>query len=311
LSTRFTDAKQVWNGQVIETALSAGVRAGGQTAFSRHAFEGTFPNKPIVALEVNDVLPAELEGMFGESVGRSLLGDPIAWARMAVEGHGSDLLFFNMLATHQDRQNIGAEQAAETLNAILEAVDTPVIVRPSGNYEKQNRVITKCAERAIRPVVLGSAVQDNYRAITAAAMAGGHFLVAESPIDVNIAKQVNILVTQMSFPIERIIMDPMTGGLGYGFEYTYSVMERIRLQAFQADRLMSPPIVCFVGPEIWKIKEIKTQDDALGDRLQRAVHWEVATALGLLLAGADILCVRHPRSVAALKASIASLHGGS
>jgi acetyl-CoA decarbonylase/synthase complex subunit delta len=305
-----TDAKQAWNGRIIESALSSKTRVGGQTAFSRHVFEGDFPHKPLVALEVNDALPPELKGAFRDSVGGAL-EDPVAWAGEGVNRHGADLLFFNMLGTHQDRQDISADQAAETMNGILSAVEVPLMVRPSGNFEKQNKVTAKCAERAVRPVVLGSAVQDNYRSVAAAAMAGGHHLLAESPIDVNIAKQLNILLTQMSFPLERILMDPMTGGLGYGFEYTYSVMERIRLAAFQADRLMSPPIVCFVGPEVWKIKEVRSSDAAAGDALERAVNWETATALGLLMAGADVLCVRHPRSAAALKAAVDALHGGS
>ncbi len=307
---RLSDAKQAWNGKIVEIALSPKMSIGGQTAFSRHAFEGDFPHKPLVALEVSDVLSPELSGAFRESVGGAL-EDPVSWAKEGVNRYGADLLFFNMLGTHQDRQDIGPDRAAETMNAILSAVDVPLIVRPAGNFEKQNRVTAKCAERAARPVVLGSAVQDNYRAVAAAAMAGGHLLLAESPIDVNIAKQLNILLTQMSFPLERIVMDPLTGGLGYGFEYTYSVMERIRLQAFQADRLMSPPIVCFVGPEVWRIKEVKLTDAALGDALERAINWETTTALGLLMAGADILSVRHPRSVAALKTAIAALHGDS
>jgi acetyl-CoA decarbonylase/synthase complex subunit delta len=304
---RLSDAKQSAKGRINEIVLSSSVRVGGRTA--AYAFEGELPNPPLVALEVNDVPAPELSGFFAESVGKETLADPAAWARMCDKA-GADLLFFNMLATHQDRQNIGPDHAAENLNGILSAVDVPVIVKAAGNPDTQNRVMAGCADRAARPVVLGSAVQDNYRAITAAAMAGGHFLLNESPIDVNIAKQVNILVTQMSFPLERILMDPMTGGLGYGLEYTYSVIERIRLQAFGGDALMSPPIVCFVGPEVWKVKEVRLPDDAaLGDRLERAIRWEETTAIGLLLAGADVIAVRHPRSVRDLKTSIARLYG--
>jgi acetyl-CoA decarbonylase/synthase complex subunit delta len=301
------EAKRSAKGRIIEIALSPSVRVGGRTA--AYSFEGDLPNLPLVALEVNDAPAPELMGFFAESVGTALLSDPAAWARMCVDA-GADLLFFNMLGTHQDRQNIGPDRAAENLNRLLAEVDVPVIVRAAGNPDTQNRVMAMCAERAARSVVLGSAVQDNYRAIAAAAMAGGHFLLNESPIDVNIAKQVNILVTQMSFPLERILMDPMTGGLGYGLEYTYSVIERIRLQAFDGDALMSPPIVCFVGPEVWKVKEVRLPDAALGDRLERAVRWEETTAIGLLLAGADVIAVRHPRSAKSLKASIARLFGG-
>jgi acetyl-CoA decarbonylase/synthase, CODH/ACS complex subunit delta len=305
-----TDAAQTWKGKVIELPLSANVKIGGQTAFPCYTFEGIFPNRVLVGLEVNDVLPAELKGAFSDSVGSGILNDAASWAKAAVHEHQADLLFLNLLGTHQDRQNLAPEAAAEVLNAVLEAVGVPVIVRPSGNFEKMNRVSAKCAERARRPVILGSAVQDNYRAVTAAALAGGHFLVTESPIDVNIAKQVNILVSQMNFPLERILMDPLTGALGYGLEYSYSVMERIRIQAFQGDRTMSPPLVCFVGPEVWKIKEVRLTAAALGDSLERGVNWEVTTAVSLMLAGADVVTVRHPRSLARLKACIDSMKGG-
>ena len=94
---QLSDVKQTWNGQVIEAALSPRVKIGGQTAFSRHAFEGAFPNRPQVALEVFDVLPDELKGVFADSVGRQVLEDPVAWSKEAVKEHGADLLFFNML----------------------------------------------------------------------------------------------------------------------------------------------------------------------------------------------------------------------
>ncbi|MFC1755146.1 acetyl-CoA decarbonylase/synthase complex subunit delta, partial [Thermoproteota archaeon] len=275
--------------------------------FSHYKFEGECPNKPAVAMEVNDVYPKEWLPFLRESLDESTLKDPIAWSKACVEKHGADAIFFDMTGTHQDKQNVSPKDAAKTLNEILSSVEVPVIARAAGNFDKQNEVITECSEYASRQIVLGSAVQDNYRTITVAALAAGHYILAESPIDVNIAKQLNILITQMNFPIEKIIIDPLTGGLGYGLEYTYSVMERIRLQAFGGDKLMLPSMVCCVGQETWKIKEVKLEDKNMGDQLARGINWEVTTAISLILSGANMVVVRHPESVKLVKKFIDSI----
>jgi len=144
-------------------------------------------------------------------------------------------------------------------------------------------------------------------------MAHNHFLIAESPIDVNIAKQTNILITQMNFPKEKIIMDPLTGALGYGLEYTYSVIERIRLQAFNGDEMVQMPIISFVGQESWKVKETKVSQDKepmWGDQEKRGILWETTTAVSLMLSGANILVLRHPYSVTFIKETINKLSDG-
>lgn len=295
------DVKENWLGKVQEIKLSDKFKIGGETGFPCYKFEAEFPNRPIVALEITDIYPREWQPCLKESIGEDKLRNPVEWAKKCITEYNADLIFFNMIGTHQDKENISPEQAVETLNEILTAVDAPVIVKSAGNFEKQNKVISRCAELAKSPVILGSAVQENYRTITAAALAGNHILIAESPIDVNIAKQMNILITQMNFPIEKIIMDPLTGGLGYGLEYTYSVMERIRLQTFQDDKIMTSPMICFVGQEVWKIKEIKLTDEKFGSSVKRGINWEIATSISLLLTGANIITVRHPESLKQIK----------
>ena len=304
----FEKAVEQWKGKVQEIKLSDKVKIGGEQVFPNYSFDGKCSNKPSVAIEINDVFPENWPESLKEVWGNDNLKSPVVWAKKAEKECGADIIFFDMLGTHQDRQNITAEQAAENMNAILKAVEIPVIVRHSGNFEKQNKVITKCCELAERQIIIGSAHEDNYRTITASALAGNHFIIAEAPIDVNIQKQLNILITQMNFPIERIIMDPMTGGLGYGFEYTYSVMERIRLQTFMDDAFMIPPLICCVGQETWKIKEIKIEDKQYGSKAERAINWETTTAIGLILSGANIVVVRHPKSVIQIKKFIDSLY---
>ncbi|MCK4359832.1 MAG: acetyl-CoA decarbonylase/synthase complex subunit delta [Candidatus Cloacimonetes bacterium] len=297
-----------WKGKVQEIILSDKVIIGGEKGFPNYSFDEICPNRPAIAIEVNDVYPEKWPDTLKEVWDDTILKSPVERAKKAVEEFGADIIFFDMIGTHQDRENISAAQAAENMNSILRAVDTPVMIRPDGNFEKQNKVFTKCCELAKRQIIIGSAHEDNYRTITASALASNHYLIAEAPIDVNIQKQLNILITQMNFPIERIIMDPLTGGLGYGFEYTYSVMERIRLQTFNEDHYMIPPMICCVGQETWKVKEIRIEGEEFGSKSERGVYWETVTAIGLVLSGANIVVVRHPESVKQIKKFINSLY---
>jgi acetyl-CoA decarbonylase/synthase complex subunit delta len=138
-------------------------------------------------------------------------------------------------------------------------------------------------------------------------VAYGHVLVAESPIDINIAKQLSILLSEANVNLDRVLIDPLTGGLGYGLEYTYSVMERIRLAALAGEGMLSCPVLCLVGDEAWKTKEAKTpraKEPEWGEERERGIHWEVATALPLLLAGADLLVLRHPEALGRLRKQV-------
>ena len=147
---------------------------------------------------------------------------------------------------------------------------------------------------------MGSAVQDNYKTLAAAALADGHNIVAESPIDINIAKQLNILISDMGLPLERIVINPTIGALGYGLEYAYSIMERARLSALSGDKMMSCPFLCLGGQEAWRAKEAKASLNEFplwGPETERGIIWEAMTATALIQAGADILVMRHPRAI--------------
>jgi acetyl-CoA decarbonylase/synthase complex subunit delta len=149
--------------------------------------------------------------------------------------------------------------------------------------------------------------KDNYKTIAAACLAYGHTLVAQSPIDVNLAKQLNILLTEMNFSREKIVMDPLTGALGYGLEYTYSIMERIRIDALAGDGMMSFPMLVNAGHESFRVKETRAPEKDYpdwGDLSLRGAYWEIVTAMSLLAAGADLLILYHPQTVATVKSKI-------
>jgi len=302
---------KAWPGAIREVTLGAGRRrplvVGGGTGLPLHTFEARFPRRPVLALEVTDVDPPRWPATVRDAWD-GVLGRPAAAAELAVAQHGADLVMVNLVGTHPDRGDRSPEQAAADVRAVLDAVTVPVIVKGPGAGAKQNDVLARVAEAcAGEGLVLHSACQEDHKTAAAVAVAYGHVLVAESPIDLNIAKQVNILLLEASVDLGRVLIDPLTGGLGYGLEYTYSVMERIRLAALGGDPMLNAPLVCLVGEEVWKAKEVKvleTKEPAWGPERSRGVNWEVATALALLEAGADVLVLRHPEALARVRRQI-------
>jgi acetyl-CoA decarbonylase/synthase complex subunit delta len=302
---------KTWPGALREVRLGAGSRApitiGGGKGLPLHTFEASFPHRPVLALEVTDVEPRA----WPEAVRAAwdgVLGQPAAAARRAVEEFGADLVMLHLAGTHPDRGDRTPDQAVADVRAVLDAIRCPLIVKGPGAGAKQNAVLSRVAEAAGgEGLVLHAASQDDYKTLAAVAVAYGHVLVAESPIDINIAKQLSILLSEASVNLDRVLIDPLTGGLGYGLEYTYSVMERIRLAALAGEAMLSSPVMCLVGEEAWKAKEAKTpqsKEPLWGDEAARGVNWEIATALPLLLAGADVLVLRHPAALARLRTQI-------
>ena len=195
---------------------------------------------------------------------------------------------------------------------VLGAVGVPLIVYGCGKAEKDNDIIGLLAEAAEgENLLLGVAEPDNYKPVTSAALAYGHSIIAQSPIDINIAKQLNILISEISAPLlDRIVIDPTVAALGYGIEYSYSIMERVRLGALKGDRMLAMPLIGDVGQEVWSKKETvisASEEPAWGEQADRSMAWEAVTAMTLLHAGMDILVMRHPEAVKLVKKSIDDL----
>ncbi|MCK4317007.1 MAG: acetyl-CoA decarbonylase/synthase complex subunit delta, partial [Anaerolineae bacterium] len=164
-----------------------------------------------------------------------------------------------------------------------------------------NELLVPVAEEAVgERLVLGLCEEKNYRTIVAAALAHNHLVIASTAMDVNLAKQLNILISDMGLSPERILMDPTCAGVGYGMEYGYSVMERLRLAALQGDSMTQFPMIVSVGYEAWRQKEAKVGEgvpQAWGDWKERAINWETLTAATLVESAADVIVLRHPESV--------------
>jgi acetyl-CoA decarbonylase/synthase, CODH/ACS complex subunit delta len=300
----FEIPKITYTGKIKEVALGKGPKAvtiGGETAYPFHLFEGAMPHPPRIAMEVYDTPPEEWPEAALEPF-KDVVNDPVAWAKKCVQSYGAELIALQLVSTDPNGLNRSGDEAAQTVKKVAGAVDVPVIVWGSGNAEKDADVLRKVAEVCDgMNLVIGPVAEGNYKQVGAGAIAYKHTAIASSPIDINLAKQLNILLGNLGVPDGQIVVDPTTGGLGYGIEYTYSVMERDRMAALtQQDERLQFPILCNMAREIWKTKEAKTKtEDAptLGDAKKRGILMEAVTAVMLLLAGADVLVMRHPGAI--------------
>jgi acetyl-CoA decarbonylase/synthase, CODH/ACS complex subunit delta len=308
----FEIPKVTYTGKIKETKLGKGPKAvavGGETAYPFHLFEGVMPNPPRIAMEVYDVAPEDWAEAALEPF-KDVAGDPVAWAKKCVESYGADLICLQLASTDPNGLNRSGEEAAQTAKKVAAAVDVPVIVWGSANAEKDTETLRKVAETCEgMNLSIGPVAEDNYKQVGAGAIAYKHTAVASSPIDINLAKQLNILLGNLGVPDEQILVDPTTGGLGYGIEYTYSVIERDRMAALtQQDERLQFPIFCNMAKEVWKTKEAKTKTEeapSLGDAKKRGVLMEAVTGVMLLLAGADVLVMRHPEAIKLVRETIA------
>jgi CO dehydrogenase/acetyl-CoA synthase delta subunit len=285
------------------------VLVGGSGSMPFQLFEGEHPNKPLIAMEVADMKPEDWPETLSQHFS-DVYDNPVAWAEKCVKVYGAEAIAITLGSTDPNGMNRSAADAAKTAADVIAAVDVPVIVWGCGNSDKDTETLRDITSVIGDKKVCLSPLEDaNYRTIGATAMAFQHPIVAASPIDVNLAKQLNILLENLGVSLDTVLMDPSIGSLGYGIEYTYSVMERIRIAALtQQDEKLQVPIICNLGCEVWKAKETKLpSDDMIGDQETRGIMMEALTASCMLMAGGEVMIMRHPKSIALTKAMIAGL----
>jgi CO dehydrogenase/acetyl-CoA synthase delta subunit len=306
--------KEKYTGLIRETVLGNGdhtVTVGGGASMPFHLFEGKQPHKSLIAMDVLDARPED----WPETLARhftDVMDNPVAWAQKCVKEYGAEAINISLVSTDPNGMNRSADDAAKIAAQVIEAVEVPIIVWGCGNNEKDTETLRGLTSVIGNKKVCLAPLEDaNYRTIGATAMAFQHGIVAASPIDVNLAKQLNILLQNLGVSLDTVLMDPSVGALGYGIEYTYSVMERIRMAALiQQDEKLQVPFICNLGREVWKAKETKLPTDAMiGDQETRGIMMEALTASCMLMAGGDVLIMRHPKAVAMTKALINGLMG--
>jgi len=310
----FEIPKTSYSGKVRQIKLGSGDKAvtvGGETSYPFYLFEGEMPHPPRIAMEVWDMPPedwpeAALEPFAG------VTDDPVAWAKKCIDDYGAEMIALQLISTDPNGLNRGADEAVEVVKRVADAIDVPLIVWGTANHEKDTEVLRKVAEVCQgKDLIIGPVEDGDHKRIGAAALGYHHTVIASTPIDINLAKQLNILLGNLGVPDEQIVMDPTVSSIGYGIEYCYSVMERIRMAALtQQDEKLQFPIICNLAKEVWKTKEVKTPTEAdpkLGDAKKRGILMEAMSATVLLLAGADVLIMRHPEAIKLLRETIAEL----
>ena len=312
----FEITKINYTGSIKEVTLGQGERKvvlGGEGVYPFHTFEGEIPHPPKIAMEVYDLPPENWpESCFAPY--KDVAGDPGKWAKKCVDDYQAELICLHLESTNPNGENKGSEDAVEAVKAVVDSVDVPLIVWGCENDDKDAEVLRKVAEEfESKNLILGPVVDNNYKKLGASAIAFGHTIIASTPIDVNLAKQLNILLGDLGVPEGNILMDPNRGGssLGYGAEYTYSVMERDKIAALtQQDDKLAFPLLCNIAREVWKTKEAKIsqkEDPKMGDESKRGITLEAVTAMMFLLAGANILVMRHPEAIKLIRETISEL----
>ncbi len=305
-----------YSGKIKEIEIGRGekiVTLGGEDSYPFYLFEGQMPHPPKIAFEVYDTKPEE----WPEAVVKpfqDVLEKPVDWAKKCINEFNAELICLRLASTDPNGLNRSADEAAPIVKEVADAIDVPLIVWGCESDDKDAEVLPKVAEVCQgKKLILGPATDKNYKKIGAAAIGYDHTVVASTPIDINLAKQLNILLGDLGVPDERILVDPNIGGcsIGYGIEYAYSVMERARQAALtQQDAKLQFPMIANFATDVWKKKEVslsQDEDPKLGDQEKRGILFEALTGVSLLLAGSDILVMRHPQAVKLVRKVIKDL----
>jgi len=306
--------RTTYTGKIKEVKLGKGdktVTVGGETCYPFYLFEGKMPNLPRIAMEVYDAPPDDWAPAAIEPFA-DVAKDPIAWAQKCIKDYGAEMICLQLASTDPNGLNRAPDKAAAVVKRLADAIDVPLIVWGTANHEKDTEVFRKVAEVCQgKNLIFGPTEEGDHKKIGAAAIGYHHTVAASTPIDINLAKQLNILLGNLGVPDDLLVMDPTVSGIGYGIEYAYSVMERMRMAALtQQDDKLQFPIVCNIAKEVWKTKEAKipeSEDPKLGDAKKRGILMEAMSATLLLLAGADILIMRHPDAIKLVREMISDL----
>ncbi len=298
-----------WTGQINEVTIGAtkdqggtrgsAVTVGGQTTLPALAFEGEIPHKPVIAGYVADDVP-DWPDVLKNAIGAEI-NSPAEWAHKCVQEFGAELISLKLLAADPAGKDASAADCAGAVEAVLKAVDVPLIIWGCGDDEKDAAVLQESSRAAKgENCLIGSAKESNYMTVVAICKSDKHKIISEAPVDINIGKQVNILLQDSGYDLTDIVMFQTTASLGYGFDYVYTILERSRIAGLQGDTIMAMPQICDVGGEVWRVKEAVSDEDIMpgwGALEKRGPLWEATCANVYLQAGADILIMAHPEAI--------------
>ena len=296
------------------TRAEGGTRAqrlivGGESGLPFHGFESEIPHPPVVAMDVLDTMRAVPEELL-HSIG-SVVKEPVEWAKRCETDWGADVVVLKLQSANPEEENRSAEDCEALVKEVIRSISLPLMVYGCGFEEKDAKVLEAVSNTGKgERLFLGLAEEKAFKSIAAASMANGHGIVAFSNLDVNLAKQMNILLLDFGVRPENVIMDPLMAALGMGLEYSYSVIERLRLGALLGDQVLQMPIICDCSCA-WAVPDALEENPSRGKPELRGIYWETITAHAAAIAGADIVIMRHPQAAARLRSAFADLGGGA
>jgi len=293
---------EAYTGVVREVTIGKGkksLKIGGENMLPLHFFDqGSNPNPAKFALEVLDMEPQDWPKHAVEPF-KDVISDPVSWAKKC-QDFAVDAVSLSLISTDPAVKNAPADKAAALAKEVAEAIDVPLIVYGSGDEKKDAEVLPKVAEVCDgMNLLIGPVLKENYEVVGRAILDHGHTAIAQSPLDINLLKELNVKLSKF-FPPERIVIDSLSSALGYGMEYSFSLIERVKqIGVITKDSMTMMPIIANLGAECWKTKQAK-------ENKEQGLLWEGITALSLLLAGANILVLRHPETLKLIKEIIES-----
>ena len=311
----FKMSVQKSSGKINEVVIGTGEKAiklGGENVLPFYSFDGDTGNVQKVGIEINDVYPESWIGCYKEMY-KDVANDPAAWAKYVQDNTDADFICLRFVGADPNAEDKSPEECAEVAKKVSDVVDLPLVVAGCGIAEKDGKVFAKVSEALEgKNVLILSAVEDNYKEVGAAAgLAYGQKVAAESAVDINLAKQMNVLLTQLGVKSENIVMNVGCSAVGYGYEYVASTMDRIRLAAFnQNDKQLQVPIITPVSFDVSHVKEAiadESDQPEWGCSEKRSIAMEVSTATSVLVGGSDAVVLRHPESVKTIKSFISEL----
>mgnify|MGYP001852145988 FL=1 len=309
----FNRKPQKFNASIKEVTIGCGEKAvtlGGESVFPFYTFEGDMKNAPKVGVEISDMGIPEVAGIKAYYEGCTTMAEI---AKKAAAMEGADFVCLRLEGGDPNGANKSTEELVAIVKEVADAIDVPLAVEGSKNVEKDAELLPKVAEALQgKNALILSAREEDYKAVGAAAgLAYDQKVGAESAVDINLAKQLNVVVTQLGVKPESIVMNVGSAAAGYGYEYVVSTMDRIKAAALaQGDAMLQMPIVTPVSSETWNVKEAMASEADMpewGPVEERGISMEIMTAAADLASGSDAVIVMHPQTVATISKMIKDL----
>lgn len=311
----FVPKKHTYNAHINEVVLGVGDKAvtiGGQNVLAFHTFDGEITNAPKIGVELTDAGMAMCT-MPGEQKFYEGCATVADMAKRASAMEGASFICLHLEGADPNGENKSVDECVELAKSVADATDMPLVVMGCKNIEKDTELFNKIAEAlAGKNILVLSARDENYKAIGAGAgLAYGQKVGAESAVDINLAKQLNTVMTQLGVSAQSIVMNIGSAAAGYGFEYVASTLDRVKDAALsQSDAMLQMPIITPVSADTWGVKEAIMPEADMpewGSQEERGIEMEIVTAAAVLASGSDAVIMRHPEAIRTIAAMIGEL----